>query len=100
MIERRLSERSKQPVDVAVRTRSGTAGIYACRNWTSDGLFIVTAGLRLEVNDVIWVSAITDGVTPWGPSMLGIVVHRTADGVGVMLREPLGASPPLLHAQV
>lgn len=100
MVERRLSRRSKQPVDVAVRTRSGTASIYTCRNWTTEGLFIVAAGLGLEVNDVIWVSAVADFVTPRGPSMLGIVVHRTADGVGVMLREPLPPARSFLPARV
>ena len=100
MVERRLGERGRQPVDVAVRTRSGAAGVYTCRNWTSEGLFIVTAGLRVEVNDVIWVSAVADGVAPWGASMLGIVVHRTPDGVGVMLREPLPPTAPLLSARL
>lgn len=93
MVERRLGERRSQPVAVAVRTRSGPLGVFTCRNWTREGLLIVTTGVRLDVNEIIWVSAVPGGAEPWSHAMLGIVVHRTADGVGVMLREPLRSAP-------
>ena len=101
MVERRLSERRTQPVDVTVRTRSGPMGVFTCRNWSSDGLFIVTAGrASLDVNDAIWVTAVDEGAEPWGHAMLGIVVHRTHDGVGVILSEPLQSALPLQSARV
>lgn len=99
-MEKRYSPRHRCPIDIVVRTRSGVIGSFPVRNWTRDGLFIATGPAELAVNEPIWIDPDDDGRGSAQTPTLAVVVHRSAEGVGVLLRIPLQTSSPFLSKEV
>ena len=81
-MEHRYYPRLDASLKVGVFKGDELLGYFSTRNISLDGLFIETQGLDLAINDVI---GILFGVNGDARMQKGIVVHRSAQGTGVML---------------
>ena len=81
-MEHRYYPRLDAALKVGVFKGDELLGYFTTRNISLDGLFIETQGLALSINDVI---GILIGINGDARMQKGIVVHRSTQGIGVML---------------
>jgi hypothetical protein len=104
MIERRFERRPARRLGVRVRDHSGQCLLASTRNITASGAFIEIGPADFPTARVLWVD-LPDPVAESGwMNVAALVVHRHADGVGVMFGEPYtaldesGTPPPQQRA--
>jgi hypothetical protein len=96
MMEHRYSPRVEGALDVELSCRGRHLGRYQTRNISFEGMFLETGPVDLEPNDFLDLRLKAKGRSH---SMRGFVVHRSCDGVGVMVvGEHLGYCRLILDA--
>jgi hypothetical protein len=95
-MEHRYSPRVEGALDVEISCRGRHLGRYQTRNISFDGMFLETGAVDLEPNDFLGLRLKAKGQSH---RMRGFVVHRSRDGVGVMVvGEHLGYCRLILDA--
>jgi len=84
MTERRYSPRVEGPLDVEISCRGEPLGRYQTRNACFDGMFLETGRLDLQPNELVDLDLEANGHSC---SMRAVVVHRSPEGIGVILME-------------
>ena len=87
MIERRFERRPARRIDVRVRDHSGQLLLASTRNITANGAFIEMGPADFATATVLWVDLPDPLVESGWANVAALVVHRRADGVGVMFGE-------------
>ena len=91
MIERRFERRPARRLDVRVHDHNGQFLLSSTRNITMNGAFIEIGPADFPTAKVLWVD-LPDPLAERGwTNVVALVVHRHADGVGVMFGEPYTA---------
>ena len=91
MMERRFEHRPALRIGVRVRDREGRVAISPTRNITANGAFIETANGDFADQGVLWVDLPDPEADCGWTNVVALVVHRGADGVGVMFSRPYTA---------
>ena len=87
MIERRFERRPARRIDIRVHDHSGPLLLASTRNITASGAFIEMGPADFATAKVLWVD-LPDALAESGwINVAALVVHRHADGVGVMFGE-------------
>lgn len=94
MIERRFERRPARRMDVRVRDHSGQLVLSSTRNITASGAFIEMGPADFPTATVLWVDLPDPLVQSGWTNVAALVVHRHADGVGVMFGEAYTALRP------
>jgi len=87
MIERRFERRPARRIDVRVRDDSGQRLLSSTRDITANGAFIEMGPADFATAKVLWVDLPDPLVESGWMNVAALVVHRHADGVGVMFGE-------------
>jgi hypothetical protein len=88
MIERRFERRPARRLGVRVHDHNGQLLLSSTRNITANGAFIEIGPADFPTAKVLWVD-LPDPLAESGwTNITALVVHRHADGVGVMFGEP------------
>lgn len=88
MIERRFERRPARRLGVRVHDHNGQLLLSSTRNITASGAFIEIGPADFPTAKVLWVD-LPDPLAESGwTNVAALVVHRHADGVGVMFGEP------------
>jgi hypothetical protein len=91
MIERRFERRPVRRLSVRVHDHNGQLLLSSTRNITPNGAFIEIGPADFPTAKVLWVD-LPDPVAESGwTHVVALVVHRHADGVGVMFGDPYTA---------
>ena len=104
MIERRFEPRPARRIDVRVCDHSGQFLLSSTRDITANGAFIEMGPADFATAKVLWVDLPDPSVESGWTNVAALVVHRHADGVGVMFSEAYTAlgrsvtSPTQQHA--
>lgn len=100
MVERRFERRPVRRLGVRVHDQSGQVLVASTRNITANGAFLEIGPADFPTAKVLWVD-LPDPLAENGwTNVVALVVHRHADGVGVMFGEPYTALDESVTAPV
>jgi hypothetical protein len=99
MMERRFEQRAALRIGVRVRDRQGRVALSPTRNITASGAFIESGNGEFADQGVLWVDLPDPRAKGGWTSVVALVVHHRADGVGVMFSRPYTAIEWLDSAQ-
>lgn len=83
-MEHRCCPRVAGALSIALSHVHGRVGIFRTRNLSLDGLFLETGAVDLRLNEPVVLRLDPDTANH---RMRGFVVHRSSQGIGVMLTE-------------
>lgn len=91
MIERRFERRPPRRLGVRVHDHNGQHLLSSTRDITANGAFIEIGPADFPAANVLWVDLPDPSAESGWTNVVALVVHRHADGVGVMFGEPYTA---------